>query len=169
MSRVLYIGLDNGVTSSYGFVTEGYAAMCKAPTKSEQSYTKKEGNITRIQVDDLKLAIHNHWNLSGAETVKVFLERMMINAMRFKASISAARALEATIIALEQMGLGFEYIDSKQWQKKILPPTIKGSADLKKASMDIGLRIYPQLSAIIKKHKDADGLLMAHWAYVNKL
>lgn len=41
---------------------------------------------------------------------------------------------------------------------------IEGSAELKKASMDIGLRLFPDQEEVIKKHKDADALLIAEWA-----
>ena len=50
---------------------------------------------------------------------------------------------------------------NKEWQKTMLPQGLKGSDQLKKASMDVGKRLFPCLSAIIDKHKDADGLLMA--------
>ena len=34
---------------------------------------------------------------------------------------------------------------------------------LKKASMDIGIRMFPNHEVKIRKHKDADSLLMAEW------
>jgi hypothetical protein len=83
----------------------------------------------------------------------------MINSTRFNASLSAVRALEATLIALEQFQFRYEYIDSKEWQKLLLPKNIKGSDELKKASLDIGKRMFPDLD--IKK--DADGLLIAEY------
>ena len=51
----------------------------------------------------------------------------------------------------------------KIWQKKLLPQGCKGE-DLKRASEDIGLRLFPSLRPVIKKHKDADALLIAEWA-----
>jgi hypothetical protein len=69
------------------------------------------------------------------------------------------RALEATLIALEEMEWPYSYIDSKEWQKVMLPSGLKGSDLLKKASLDVGKRLFPTLN--IKK--DADGLLIAEY------
>ena len=101
--------------------------------------------------------------------VKVFLERPMVNPGRFQATASALRAMEATLIVLEMFKLPLQYVDSKQWQKALLPSGIKGPAELKKASMDIGCRMFPHLSEIIKKQGDADGLLIAEWARRSQL
>ena len=46
----------------------------------------------------------------------------------------------------------------------MLPKGIEGSAELKKASKDIGCRLFPSQADLINKHKDADGLLIAEWA-----
>jgi hypothetical protein len=83
----------------------------------------------------------------------------MVNSTRFNATLSAIRALEATLIALEQAQWPYEYIDSKEWQKELLPKGLKGSDELKNASLDIGKRLFPELN--IKK--DADGLLIAEY------
>jgi hypothetical protein len=83
----------------------------------------------------------------------------MVNSTRFNATLSAIRALEATLIALERSQFPYEYIDSKEWQKVLLPKGLKGSDELKAASLDIGKRLFPSLD--IKK--DADGLLIAEY------
>jgi hypothetical protein len=59
--------------------------------------------------------------------------------------------------------LPYEYTDSKKWQTMLLPQGIKGSDELKKASFDIGCRMFPQHSDLIKRHKDADGILIAEY------
>ena len=89
--------------------------------------------------------------------------------VRFKATTSALRCLEATLICVDLFILSKDFCDSKQWQKMLLPSGIKGSTELKKASMDIGCRLFPQHSDLIKKQKDADGLLIAEWARRSKL
>jgi len=45
-----------------------------------------------------------------------------------------------------------------------LPKGVQGAPELKKASMDIGLRLFPDQANVINKHKDADGLLIAEWS-----
>ena len=59
------------------------------------------------------------------------------------------------------------YVDSKEWQKVMLPKGVKGSEELKKSSLDIGNRLFPQFEE--NKHKDRDSLLMAEWARRNNL
>jgi hypothetical protein len=50
----------------------------------------------------------------------------------------------------------------------MFPKGLKG-IELKKASMDIGIRLFPHLEEVIIKQKDADGLLIAEWARRNNL
>lgn len=160
----IWCGIDNGSSGSIGIVSEdGSARYLQTPSKKEQSYTKTEQTISRIDFPKLKdiLAFYPSCNL------RVFLERPYVNPQGFKATTSALRALEATIIALEWLGMSFQYIDSKEWQKEMLPAGIKGTPELKKASADIGCRLFPALSEEIRKQKDADGLLIAEWARRN--
>lgn len=167
MAHKIYIGIDNGVTGTIGWVGENLApGMIETPVIKEQSYTKEKKNITRINYQNvlnwLKEIIRGEED--PGSSVLVVIERPMINPMRFQASVSAARSLEATLIAIEQLGLPRMYVDSRQWQKKLLPNGCKGD-ELKKASMDIGLRLFPNLpNDPIKNHKDADSILIAEWA-----
>jgi hypothetical protein len=139
----------------------------RAPTFSEQNYTKANKRITRIdheQIYDLLIAVslYNH-------PVTVVVERPMINPGRWKATVSAIRALEATLIAIERAKVRRIYMDSRDWQSTLLPKGTKGGAALKKASLDIGIRLFPDLEKDIRKHKDADGLLIAEYARRNAL
>jgi hypothetical protein len=65
------------------------------------------------------------------------------------------------LILFEMYGLPYSYIDSRAWQKELLPAGIKGSAEQKEASKEVGLRLYPEHAELINKHKDADALLIA--------
>lgn len=166
MSHKIYIGIDNGVTGTIGWVGENLGpGIEETPVKEEQSYTKTKKKINRIDYPQLfKLLKNVQGPLEPAE-VLVVIERPMINPMRFQASVSAARSLESTLIAVEQLGFPRIYVDSRQWQKMLLPQGCEGK-ELKKASMDIGCRLYPggPTEQIIRKHKDADALLIAEWA-----
>jgi len=159
---LMFCGIDNGVSGSIGFVSlDGFSEMIIMPTYSEFNYTKKKAKITRIN--------HSHLiNILAAKKrkfqLRIFLERPMVNPMRFKASVSAIRALENTLLALDYLQLSLmDYVDSREWQKVMLPSGCKGP-ELKKASMDIGCRKYPNYKTVILKRGDADGLLMAEWA-----
>lgn len=164
MSHKIYIGIDNGVTGTIAWMGEGVAAdMIETPVKSEQSYTKEKKNISRVDYPTLAQHLKNIVAETPKADVLVVIERPMINPMRFQASVSAARSLEATLIAIESMCLPRMYVDSRQWQKALLPHGCKGP-ELKHASADIGCRLFPALEKIIGKHKDADALLIAEWA-----
>jgi hypothetical protein len=166
MERV-YIGIDNGISGSVGWITDGKSGFLKVPTKSEQNYTKKKGNITRIDYFGMDKLFKEEIFPDGIDLMEVpvmiMVERPMVNPTRFKATTSALRALEAVIIYLESINMPFEYADSKSWQKELLPQGTKGSPELKKASLDIGCRMFPMHKELIVKHGDADGILMAEY------
>lgn len=152
------LALDNG-TSANGVALLGPDNLVryeKLPIKNELSYTKEEHHITRIDATGLDKLIRS-FNLP--EGTLAVLERPMINPMRFRASISAVRCLEAELIVLEHHKFNIEYVDSKQWQRVLLPG-IEGSTELKKASLELGRKLFPKL----KLKRDADSLLIAYWA-----
>jgi len=162
---MVYCGIDNGVTGTIGLVSNDKSLFYLTPVKLVTNYQKENKNINRIDV----LRFLSIFSDYPSTSVKVFIERPMVNSTRFTSSISAVRALEATLICLEELGLGYEYVDSKPWQKDMLPSGIKGGPALKKASMDAGIRLFPQFKEMFEKHGDADGILIAEWARRNKL
>lgn len=154
----VWIGIDNGATGSIGIVREdGTVIFGQVPSKTEQSYTKTKQNITRIDVVALADILMNE--ISG-NRLFALVERPLVNPKMFKATLSGVRALEAVLNVLELHAIPFQYIDSKEWQKALLPEGIKGSDELKKASLQIGQRLFPQIES---KHKDRDGLLIAEY------
>lgn len=162
--RKVYIGIDNGVTGSIGVLRESREPVFfETPVFSEQSYTKKKGNITRVNSEKLREMLWKHTCDITPDNVMVVMERPLINPMRFAASISASRCLEAELVVVEALGFPHMYVDSKEWQKKLLPKDAHGE-ELKSTSYDIGIRLFPNCGDAIRKHKDADGILMAEWA-----
>lgn len=158
MSKKIYIGIDNGVSGSIGIIAPDTTLFIPTPTKSQQDYTKAKKNVTRVDYDSLKGLLSS---LNTEDVAIVGLERPMVNPSRFVATASALRALEATLICLEGLGMPHLFIDSKEWQKELLPKGVKGASELKKASLDIGNRLYPQFKE--NSLKDRDGLLIAHY------
>jgi hypothetical protein len=158
---MVFIGFDNGVTNNgVGVINSiGEARLYALPIKKELSYTKEAKHISRIDYPGLVSLMNLIMKDFNSEDVRVGLERPMVNSTRFNASLSAVRALEATLIAVEEKRWAYEYIDSKEWQKVLLPKGLKGSDELKNASLDVGRRMFPKLN--IKK--DADGLLIAEY------
>jgi hypothetical protein len=162
-----YIGIDNGVSGSIGIITyDDKRFIFKTPIKNELNFQKTvKKNINRIKVSELTELL-SKFIVEGVQ-VMVLMERPMINSQYWEASMSAIRALEATLITIESLGLPFQYIDSKGWQKQFLPVGLKGSPELKKASLDIGRRLWPELSNF--KHTDFDSLFIAEFGKRNNI
>jgi len=158
-----YIGIDNGISGTIGVLySNGDTKFVTTPVKKEQNYTKTKGNVSRILAPELYTFICDI-KAKSSKNLFCFIERPMVNPTRFKATTSALRALEATLIIVELLDIPYAYIDSKEWQKVLLPSGCKGDA-LKTASKDIGCRLFPQHKELIEKHKDADGILIAEYA-----
>lgn len=157
MSKI-YIGIDNGVSGSIGIVGNGIdPVFVKTPVKSEQDYTKAKQSITRLDYSKF-MSLFSGYNKND---ITVLIERPLVNPSRFKATTSGLRCHEAELIMIEIMGFRHQFIDSKEWQKELLPKGIVGSEEQKKASLDIGNRLFPQY--IDFNHPDRDGLLIAEY------
>ena len=150
-----YLGIDNGVTGSIGIILDNEYNYFKTPVKKELSYTKTKQWLNRIDFDILKKDL-NIYNIHLA-----VIERPMVNPGRFKATMSAMRALEATQIILEQLKIPYQWIDSKEWQKAMLPAGLE-KEELKEASLQIGKRLFPNIKW--DDFDDADGILIAEYA-----
>lgn len=159
----LYIGFDNGISGTVGMIFNNQTWFFLPPTKLEQNYTKKKGNITRIILPELVSIISGLLIKINPESIMCLIERPMVNPKRFQASTSALRALETQLNTVELLQIPYQYEDSKAWQKELLPKGVKGDVALKEASKNIGCRLFPQHAELIKKHKDADGILMAEY------
>ncbi len=162
--KKIYIGLDNGVTGSIGWSDNNNVerGILKMPTFSSFNYQKEVRKVTRIDTNKLTDILIKLKRLAPVHFIGI--ERPMIDPGRFQASLSAIRALEATLIVLERLNLTHHFLDSKQWQKELLPKGIKGADELKKASKQIGQRWWPELNI----GKDADGIMIAEWARRNR-
>ena len=60
--------------------------------------------------------------------------------------------------------MSYQYVDSREWQKVMLPSGLQGD-ELKKASLEVGRRLWPSINF----KPDADAMLMARWAQVRNL
>lgn len=156
-----YIGFDNGVTGTIGIINHHGSFFREIPIKKGQDYTKKKKNITRIDVIGLS-DIFCDYVFGMSETIMTLIERPMVNPKRFISTVSALRAFEATLIFLESHGIAYDFIDSKEWQRVLLPKGCE-KEQLKPASVTIGKRLFPHCSELIEKHEDADGLLIAEY------
>ena len=158
-----YIGIDNGVSGSIGIITHAYgsASMLKTPVRKVLNYTKVKKWLNRIDGEKLKIDLKVDETFNCSEFC--LIERPMVNPGRWNATVSALRAMEATLIVLEGLGIPYQFIDSKEWQKELLPKGIKGADELKRASVEIACQLFPHLKEQIRKHKDGDGILIAEY------
>lgn len=164
---------DNGTTGTVGWIYgSSYANhdMIEVPIKKRASFHKDPRSTTVIDVEKLKGTIRGWMEQANLipKDVIAYRERPMINPKRWQASMSASRADEAETIMLEQLGIKYKYVDSKAWQRHVLPSSGKSgtTSDMLKAeSMDIGLKEFkdhPGIVQCIRKHGDADGILGAY-------
>jgi hypothetical protein len=154
--RDYYVAIDNGVSGSIAILgPNNLIQFHQTPVKKELNYTKEKQWLNRIDTGKLTIIL----DIVPPDRCLVVLERPMINPTRFKATVSAIRALEATLIVLEQLKLPLQYIDSKQWQREFLPANVSGE-ELKPASKQVCARLFPSITT----KKDGDSLLMAEWA-----
>lgn len=157
MSKV-YIGVDNGTSGTIGIVGDNIpTAFYNTPTKKEQNYTKAKQIITRLDWKKFSELLSAY----QCYDVVAVMERPLVNPTRFKTTTAALRCFEAQLMLIESLDCKIIYVDSKDWQKEMLPKGVHGE-DLKKASLDIGNRLFPTFASI--KHPDRDGLLIAEYA-----
>lgn len=167
VNNKIYIGIDNGTTSCgiAILIPNKEAILLKTPTKKCLNYQKEVKHITRIDVPALQVTLGEALHDQMMSNVLCIVERPMVNPARFNVSLSAVRSFEANLIAIEYHGFPYQYMDSKEWQKAMLPKNLFGSEALKEASLQVGMRLFPYL----KLKKDADSLLMAEYARRNNL
>lgn len=119
------------------------------------NYSKKKAWVNRVDTRVLSNLLSEFRNDSI-----VTLERPFTYPGRLKSMISAMRAMEATLIVLEGNQIPYKFIDSKEWQKTMLPSGLKGD-ELKWASNSVCKRLFP--NAEIKRPGDGDSILIAEY------
>lgn len=154
-----YIGIDNGVSGSVGILSDnGSRAWFKMPVKNELSYTKTKKFINRVDLPVLAEQFNAYVPLDADIVCRI--ERPMVNPLRFNATLSAMRALEAVQIFLEGRRVPYGFIDSKEWQKVMLPSGLKGSEELKAAADTVCRRLFPSIAI---KAGGGDSLMIAQY------
>jgi hypothetical protein len=154
-----FVGIDNGVTGAVTVLSEKGEILLhiKTPVKNCLNYTKKKAFINRVDFEKLRNAL-------GYISPITFcmIERPMVNPTRFKASVSALRCLEATEIILEELEIPYQFLDSKEWQKAMLPSGLVKD-ELKKAADSVAHRLFPK-----EKIVNADSILIAQYCLNQK-
>lgn len=150
------IGIDNGVSGSIAVLDQAGAVLFyrATPVTKCLNYTKTKAWINRICMESMGNILYAY------RDSKCGIERPMVNPSRFRSTVSALRALEATQIALEQQKIPYEFLDSKEWQRALLPKGLH-KEELKIASNQVCARLFPGVQ--LKRPGDGDSLLIAEF------
>ena len=162
------IGIDNGVSGGIAFlIPSAVPSVHPTPVKEVFWYQKQARKLNRL--DHVLFAGLLLRYVPSAFPVHVVIERPMVMPARFEATVSALRCYEATLVILEQVlpQTSIETVDSRAWQKEMLPAGLKGP-QLKKASLQRGIELFPMCRDWIVRQGDADPLLIAEWARRNR-
>jgi hypothetical protein len=148
-----YIGIDNGVSGGITILSDDGTVLIhvKTPIKNCLNYTKAKAFINRIDFKALTDV------LAGYQNPFCMIERPMVNPGRFKASVSAIRCVEATEILLEALQIPYQFLDSREWQKALLPSGLV-KEELKRAADSVAHRLFPKLTVV-----NADSVLIAEY------
>lgn len=158
---MITIGIDNGVSGTLAAFKgdklidfkESFTKKWLKPTvKTKASY------MTRIDVPALMDWLRNV--IKENDNVRIIIERYMTDQRRLHATLSSHHAQEATMIAIELLGIPYMTIDSSVWQKREIPG-VKGSEFLKLASKEKCVAEFPKFKKLIEKHGDGDAILIA--------
>jgi hypothetical protein len=151
-----FIGIDNGVTGAITILNRDNEIMLhiKTPVKKCLNYTKKKAFMNRVDFQKLSSAL-----TVGGDNTFCMIERPMVNPGRWIASISALRCLEATEILLEELKIPYQFIDSKEWQKELLPSGLIKD-ELKLAADSVAKRLFPR-----EKIFNSDSILIAEYCF----
>lgn len=168
MSRII-VGVDNGVSGGLAFIDmTGVPVVFNTPVFETFGYQKAAKTFHRFDHKQFRNIMFGFFP-EGIQKFHFVIERPMVMPARFEATVSALRCYEATLVAIESHfpGSSFETIDSRVWQKAMLPTGIKGP-ELKKASMQRGIELFPGCADWILKQKDADPLMIMEFARRNR-
>jgi hypothetical protein len=184
------IAIDNGVSGSICILSASGKLLHYGPTPVRKclNYTKVKEYLNRVDGVALRAILEPY--AQGEATVVI--ERPMLNPLRWKASVSALRCDEATLVVLETLGLSYHYVDSRQWQTPMLPkrsavPAVpklpklaskeekvqndkfkaarkKRMAEYNKETKALSLAIGQRLFPGIVFKGDADAAVMCEWA-----
>jgi hypothetical protein len=157
-----YIGIDNGSTGSVGIITptnDKPYLFFPTPTKDTLNYQTKKAHFVKL-VDQFALEHEFTALIAAHREVKVLVEKPFTMKFATPQVLLAHRTFQQVLDVLERLGYGYDVIPATKWQKELLPKKIKGK-ELKKASLGVGKRLFPDIDW--DDYKDADGLLIAEY------
>lgn len=129
------------------------------PVTDVQDFYRCKSIISRVRSMDLLGLLAP---LPVEYATRAIIERPA-SSMPFSRHVGTVRRLEAVLVVLELLTIPYEFVDAKEWQRTVLPSGLKAGAPTRRASMDIGKRLFPQHSETINSIGHADALLLAEF------
>lgn len=159
----ILVGIDNGPSGSIGLIEMKdmmkFVEFHKVPTIKYLNYQKSRAkHITRLDHVSFSLMLQSWVNRAGKQSLTILIEKPVGNKF-LQSMISGARFLEAMLVCLEKLSLGYEIIGAQEWQKVMIPKT--KPKETKKVSLEVAKKLYPQID--YSKFDDADGLMIAEY------
>ena len=115
----------------------------------------KEGTVTRIDRGELTKLL-----APLATSAFAMIEAPFTNPRMFQSTLSNHRSHAEITSVLDDLGILYQVITPHTWQKTLLPG-VKGRDELKIASGEKALELYP--ASGVDELPDGDGLLIAHY------
>lgn len=158
---MIILGIDNGPTGSIGVIEfsdyQKQVEFHHVPTMEYLNYQKSKAKfIKRLDHRLFKVFLEGMKNRS--KDIHLVMERPFTGKF-LNAVVTGIRFFEAMIICLEELSVGYEVIDSKEWQQIMLPNC--KPKQTKKVSLEVAKKLYPNIQ--LAGFDDADGLLIAEW------
>lgn len=183
--KKLFIGIDNGSSGSYTIINECGELICfeHVPTfkiKKWATSNNKQGHITVIDVNTLEQMLSKYIKSIDKENIYCFIERPAVGFSGWSiwTSLSGIVAWVSVQYALLNLGIKYDTIDSKQWQKYLIPqalgkkdkskPMKRGDRNkyLKIESDKLAKELYPDIE--LKNSGDGDSINIAHYLYLRE-
>lgn len=177
----LYLGIDNGSTGSYTFLNGNGELLCfkPVPTFKLKKWTtsSKQGHITVIDIESLKRELELIIKDKNIDEIVCNIERPAVGFSGWSiwTSLSGVVAWVSVQYVLISLGIKYNTIDSKQWQKLLIPQAL-GKKDSKKKkrgernkylkieSDKLARELFPDIT--LKNSGDGDSINIAYYLYL---
>ena len=158
----IFAAIDNGCTGTIGAIPEHgkWTLFSPVPVYKTQDYNRsKIRHTTHIDYDLLRSRLEA---LKQQGELRLITERPLKNPRLFNATMSGIRAHEILLAVTRSIGVQIEEtLDSRDWQFPMCGVFAKGAS--KEASAKAGSELFPEHAELIRKHGDADAILMAEF------
>lgn len=154
--KLAFIGITPDTVAWVSPESSGFRPL---PVIDVQDFYRRKSIISRVRsMDFLGLLAP----LPAEYATRAIIERPS-SSMPFSRHVETVRRLEAVLVVLELLTISYEFIDKSEWERTMLPRGLKPGAPTRRASLDIGKRLFPNHAEAIESIGHADALLLAEF------